>query len=63
MSDGGDVLRLLILAESQLDIIGGQLAAAPECGIVAQQGRSGQLAVSVLKVSVLKFQISQDLPH
>ena len=48
MSDGGDVLRLLILAQPQLDIIGGQLAAAPECGVVTEQGRSGQFAVSIL---------------
>ena len=47
VSDGGDVLHSLVLAQSQLDIIRGQLAAATECGIVTQQGSSGQLAVTV----------------
>ena len=47
VSDGGDVLHLLLIPQSHLNVVGGQLG--PECGIVTQQGCSGQLAISVLK--------------
>ena len=53
MSDGGDVLHLLVIAQAHLDIIRGQLAAAPERGVVAEQGRSGQFAVSIFNLFIV----------